>query len=990
MGFGALTQCSNLGFCRLLRRSAQEDTQMPARLGLSCGLVNAAAFLFATLLSSQAVAYEIATHALTTHEAYQRSVLNPSHPETITKVIGFNRLDKTRPFGESYFDNPGNVTTTTEYRRGLSPVERRILEQLIEAERISYATVDELVLTEAGWLMQGVVREDDNELALFGVWTAADDFDLDPWGHLFRAPGHFYDPVHGRAFVYRNTCNFYECVRSPIWALGRVNPFSPTTDVENLSRRNHFTLADATRSYWMALTGRRDFDGAGYGSGADRLQSSEERRDRWATAIKSLGHVVHLIQDGAQAQHTRNDAHSPPRVSLGPNNDSNGAYEAYTEARVTRNPALSDGSSGNPFREMDEGVPDIRQLPAPVLGGYPPVSFATPIRYFTTRHIDMAGDPSTINSRRGVTDFSNRNFFTNGSLPGHIECNPPGTDCIPTGNPTYALPENDLENPAVYSEFLVPDAITVGGKPVTLLEYARKAVDSVSPGYQDSLAPIYQGKVPVVTRGVFAGDPDAPATVRALMRYNIFAANADVLLPRAVAYSAGLVNHFFRGRLEVLAPNDRVVAVLNQGAAHTMTPDGYPCAGLVATDGCAQFGFEKVRVRVRNATTAIVESGTGQSIPQRTGGAGTSSLVAVARYHRNSCYKPNLAGERVQSYAPPPALSISEPACAAGEVTRTNYQEISVSAVLGVADGELDAPTAGNGVEKVFDFSQEPIPVNATDLFIQVVYRGPMGDAALGREDDVVAVGILDVREPTFASFWNNTDYYWNSTNWLAHTPTYPNEGVKDFWVCSGGVLPKLVFHYQGGQNTPAMIDPFIGSGTAGQVRLGFVFPPPDAGMPAQRKTIRGVPVNYSTPGYPQIPLRSAFTSGQFRQANLEQISSTALASPFATCATQLPTSVEYWCFDPIQQRRGQRFGTPAQPLYLEPTAGGVTPTDVDAVPLPALSGTAVLANGTVRFNTDQVLINCPAQPAGGGKENRTHVRLVELSEEAESLGIVE
>ena len=123
-------------------------------------------------------------------------------------------------------------------------------------------------------------------------------------------------------------------------------------------------------------------------------------------------------------------------------------------------------------------------------------------------------------------------------------------------------------------------------------------------------------------------------------------------------------------------------------------------------------------------------------------------LVAIARYHRNPCYKPDLSGERRVAYAPAAAFGvITEPVCPMG--LRTEFQEISVSAELPIT-AEADLPggrggTAPASLEKVFDFSADPIPVNATDLFIQVVYRGQLGE-----ETDGIAVANLDVQEPTF------------------------------------------------------------------------------------------------------------------------------------------------------------------------------------------------------------------------------------------------
>jgi len=57
-----------------------------------------------------------------------------------------------------------------------------------------------------------------------------------------------------------------------------------------------------------------------------------------------------------------------------------------------------------------------------------------------------------------------------------------------------------------------------------------------------------------------------------------------------------------------------------------------------------------------------------------------------------------------------------------------------------------------------FDFNK-PIPINATDLVFQLVFRGK-----LGTEDDAVVVGTRDVAEATFFRFANNSDFVWDQT----------------------------------------------------------------------------------------------------------------------------------------------------------------------------------------------------------------------------------
>lgn len=185
--------------------------------------------------------------------------------------------------------------------------------------------------------------------------------------------------------------------------------------------------------------------------------------------------------------------------------------------------------------------------------------------------------------------------------------------------------------------------------------------------------------------------------------------HAALLLPRAVAYSAGLIDYFFRGKLDIALPDDNVYAIADNGV------EQYPDTE----------GFRRVKVKVTNSSPA------GNDM---TGGV----AVLVAKYHRDKRYVKDLSGSPGGSAFP-------------GFSARSVVEDITVSTLKSVA-----ALPVNGQIELTFDFPR-PIPINASDLFLQIVYRGKMG-----AEDDAVVVGTKDVGEPTFFGFGNNTDYVWD------------------------------------------------------------------------------------------------------------------------------------------------------------------------------------------------------------------------------------
>ena len=774
-----------------------------------------------------ALAYDYDTHALVTDHAYRDSVLNPQDANTIAPIIGFDRLDKDYPFDfagaqgpVSYFDeaavtNPATtLPTTSTYLRAPQQHERNTFIRLVSGGYVPGSSGDAIEEQVRAWLMRGTIREDDNDGRWFifsGPWSNPDPRDNDPWGFIARAPKHFYDPIYDRGFDYQTFCTAYTCAKSITWSLGDTDPLHPGSDAPDGSRRNHFTWQDARNNEWWGLTLKR----TGGTPVVDATNSSVERLDRWATTINSLGHVVHLLQDTAQPQHVRNDSHAPPTVAffLPSEGLPDGAFEEFTEYRVDRNAgaALATSLLGNSLREMDETLPSANAVPTVVLGqfNYYPgsgghVQFSTPVKFFTTRHIETGTDDATIETRRGLADLSNRSFFTAGTLPGFRECQPPESpSCVPTTSATYTLPPNDLTSTG-YTAINLDSGARANQRTVFLGEYTYPITDKVNPTYDAQIGELsaFGNKAPLVTKSVWSDiipddlRPTYVSSVGYTISYHNMRYMADVMLPRAVGYSAGLINYFFRGRIKIDIPQDGLFGLVDHSYPHTVDSAGYPhCAATVAgaagePDFCtinSIYGFTKIRLKIRNDTPSITESGTsGPAIAQSMSATSATPaptdprLVAVARYHRNLCYQPTLQGEAVVDYQG----TTTENNCPSGN--RTNYQEISVSKPAMATAANLNNATSQ---PIAFDFSSDPIPINATDLFIQVIYRGQLGD-----EPDGIAVGMIDVSEPSYITLWNNSDYAGCNGAWVTNNSSgcsYSNgsigKGILTAFMCIGG-----------------------------------------------------------------------------------------------------------------------------------------------------------------------------------------------------------
>ncbi len=466
--------------------------------------------------------------------------------------------------------------------------------------RIFGLTIFEVGRPVLGWMAHGSIREDD----------------LLP---LARFRHHFYNPLAPAGQEgYQGGIG----LPSLVWGLEPTDPIFG----------QEFSYRDAREYFYLGLT----------------ASPEHERKRNMAKLFRTVGQVVHLIQDAGQPQHTRNDSHG-----------TGSRFEKYTNDKLANLP----------------------------LNGYPAVQ--------VTRPADLWVTPDG----KGLANYTNRGFVTDGT-------NFTGTRSGNTVNiqPNPALPApNGTDAQIERRQITDPDLLGPPGPNQSLIG----EIWFVNTPVADNYLPGASARNPrTSTYSIFDEDLTRYnfAWTFTLNRFNFDAAHGFVV-PRAVGYSTGLVDYFFRGRLEVSAPDQVVYGILDPGQSD---------------------GYAKIKLKVRNTT------------PSENMAGGT--LWAVAKFHRNTCYRSDLTGEPGGPNAPPDIFSNC----------RSRDGEVAVS--LPRENVTLNAGDAA--LELTFDFpAATPIPVNSTDLYLQVVYRGP-----LGTEQDAVAAGTVDLFEPTHVTYFNGTD----------------------------------------------------------------------------------------------------------------------------------------------------------------------------------------------------------------------------------------
>ena len=284
-----------------------------------------------------------------------------------------------------------------------------------------------------------------------------------------------------------------------------------------------------------------------------------ERDAATGRMFETIGRLLHHVQDMAQPQHVRNDAHLhfelleqmcpiPPTPGL-----EDPVCPLY---RALRAPSL--------YEQWTKSLP-AASLP---MTGYQPVygptdwaTFSHPRRFWT-------------HNGKGMADFTYRNFFSAGTM----RRSPPTTgtafDMRARDLCAGAVPPCEVANLDHFVKFF----------PSTVDDQLRPAAGGPNP--YAAAESIYSADF----RQIVGGDP-----VRTVNRFTFHYDHA-YLLPRAVAYSTGFIDFIFRGEMKVMPPKEGVYAVVDSSAAGC----GNPC------------GFRKLRLKLQNTTPGDEVMGPGE------------------------------------------------------------------------------------------------------------------------------------------------------------------------------------------------------------------------------------------------------------------------------------------------------------------------------------------------------------------------------------------
>ena len=313
-----------------------------------------------------------------------------------------------------------------------------------------------------------------------------------------RPLNHFFNPRNGQPLTLLGTPRGET---SPDWALARPG-----------------TINGQEFSYWNAR--QHLFDAL------TKVDPSTRKRS-FGRVFQTLGHIVHHLQDMAQPQHVRNDAHCDEHLLCG-----------FLTLGLLYNPSL--------YEKWSETISD--SLPTnPASVGYDIDGLQFASVFNSPRSFWNTDSPGA-----GIAQFTHNNFVS------------AGTNFLPISTGFISFPEFPEPTPGANIERRqISDPDLLGPN-----QPLQGEIWFIPTHGTDNFTGLPVNNPRASTFSIFSEDLKGRGVYR-IVRLNRFSFQSahQHLIPRAVAFSAGMINYFFRGKMDVKKESqDLGFRIVNLGA----------------------------------------------------------------------------------------------------------------------------------------------------------------------------------------------------------------------------------------------------------------------------------------------------------------------------------------------------------------------------------------------------------------------------------------
>lgn len=328
----------------------------------------------------------------------------------------------------------------------------------------------------------------------------------------------------------------------------------------------------------------------------------EARETAFARTFRAIGHLTHLVQDATVPAHVRNDPHLSPRVPLvGRVPIDADWYEGWIETKL-----VGTGILDAPIRSP---LPSVFALPTDPEAALPIAGLIDTDRLTADAGPRGLSDPADV----GLAELVNPNFLSR--------------DTIFRRN----------ARPAVFD--LGPGFFEPVGRGVRQYFPKRAAgTDTMELSHLVAEGPLY-----TPLRRVVATPPSVAWTIDDA---RVHEAYARELVPRAIGYSAALIDYFFRGRLDVDLFDDG-----DSGDPSILRVEGTNASNEALVDGTLTLYAEDVDGQ-RRALTPVGGDTLVSDIPAGAPLTSTDFLVDAPAERFVAVYQGTLGEERATGGSP--------------------------------------------------------------------------------------------------------------------------------------------------------------------------------------------------------------------------------------------------------------------------------------------------------------------------------------------------